>query len=101
MIPYKKAAHRREEILEVACTLAEESHFNRIRRHHLVDACGTAAGNISRVMGSMEQMRALLIEFAIENNRSQVIAQAIIDRHPSVAHLNQLERGKVFKLAVL
>lgn len=87
MNTYKKAAERREQILSVACELAEETHYSKVRRHHLVERCDTAAGNVSRVMGSMEEMRTRLIEYAIENGRLTVVAQAIIDKHPAVKHL--------------
>lgn len=95
MTIYQKAADRREQILKAACELAEETHYSRVRRHHLVERCDTAAGNVSRVMGSMDQMRTRLIEYALEHNRDVVIAQAIIDKHPSVNHLDSGRRGQI------
>jgi len=92
MITYKKSAERREQILNAACKLAEESHYNNVRRHHLVTHCETAAGNISRVMGSMKEMRTQLIEYALFHDRSIVIAQAITDKHPAVDHLDVTQR---------
>ena len=92
MITYKKSADRREQILKAACKMAEETHYSNVRRHHLVAHCETAAGNISRVMGSMKEMRTQLIEYALFHDRSTVIAQAIIDKHPAVDHLDINER---------
>lgn len=100
MTIYKKAAERREDILTVACDLAETSHYRRVRRSQLVERCGTAAGNISRVMGSMETMRSLLIDFALRNNRPKVVAQAILDNHPAVSHLAAAERSEFLAGAV-
>ncbi len=95
MSKYKKAAERRWLILQVACKLAEETHYSRVRRHHLVKRCGTAAGNISRVMGSMEEMRTAVIEYALVNNRNIIIAQAIMDKHPAVDHLDTVDRAEI------
>jgi len=75
MSTYKKAAERREQILKIACE--------------------TAAGNVSRVVGSMEEMRTLLIEYALQNDREVIIAQAIIDKHPAVDHLCADRRGQI------
>ena len=86
---YVKAPQRREQLLETACKLAEATHYREIRRHHLVEHGGTAAGNVSRVLGSMDEMRDKLIQYAIDNGRHAVVAQAIIDKHPLVAHLDQ------------
>lgn len=95
MTTYKKAAERRWLILQVACKLAEETHYSKVRRHHLVKRCGTAAGNISRIMGSMDEMRTAVIQYALSNNRDIIVAQAIIDKHPSVADLEQSERARI------
>ena len=95
MTTYKKAAERRWLILQVACKLAEKTHYSKVRRHHLVKPCGTAAGNISRIMGSMEEMRTAVIEYALVNDRNIIIAQAIIDKHPSVADLEPFDRARV------
>lgn len=100
MNTYKKAAERREQILQVACELAEETHYSKVRRHHLVDRCETAAGNVSRVMGSMEEMRTRLIEYALQHGRDVVVAQAIIDKHPAVSHLDTERRGQILAAAV-
>jgi len=95
MSKYKKAAERRWLILQVACKLAEETHYSKVRRHHLVKRCGTAAGNISRIMGSMEQMRTAVIQYALDNNRNIIIAQAIMDKHPAVDHLDTVDRAEI------
>ena len=95
MITYRKAADRREQITRTACELAEEIHYTNVRRHHLVDRCDTAAGNISRVMGSMDEVRTRLIEYALMNGRDTVVAQAIIDKHPSISHLGVQRRAQI------
>lgn len=93
-IPYKKASERRKQILETACQLAENSHYSKIRRHHLAEKCNTASGNISRVIGSMSDMRQAVIEYALDNGYDGVVAQAIVNKHPAVSHLATDERAK-------
>lgn len=97
MSTYTKAADRREHILEVACGLAESTHYREIRRHHLVEACGTAAGNITRVMGGMDGLRDLLVEFAIRHGRHHVVAQAIADKHPATLSLTSEQRAQALE----
>ena len=100
MSTYRKADDRREEILEAACELAEKDHYSRVRRHHLVEQCNTAAGNVSRIMGGMAEMRTRLIEYALLHGRDIVVAQAIIDKHPAVDHLTATQRKQMLVAVV-
>lgn len=94
MSAYQNAEKRRQQILTAACDLAEHMNYREIRRHHLAEACQTAAGNISRVMGGMESFRNQLIDYAMKNERNTIVAQAIIDRHPAVECLSANARRK-------
>ena len=89
---YKPTTERRLQLLEAACVLAEESNYRNIRRHHLSRACDTSDGNVSRVLGSMDDMRSALIDYAIKQCRHVVVAQAIIDRHPATDDISNEER---------
>lgn len=84
MTTYQKAEDRRTQILETACQMAEESHFSKIKLRELAVNCETVHGNVLRVMGSMSQLQTDLINYAIEQERHVVIAQAIMDKHPAV-----------------
>lgn len=92
MTLYKPTDERRNDILRIACGMAERGNYKLIRRDDLVSPCRTSAGNISRVMGNMDQFRTLLIEYALEHDRSKVIVQAIVDEHRSVEALTKKER---------
>jgi hypothetical protein len=83
MTIYTPTTERRQQLLEAACLLAEQGHYRDIRRHHLSAACDTSDGNVSRVLGDMDHMRSALIDYAMGNSRNTVVAQAIIDKHPS------------------
>lgn len=80
--------------------MAESGHYNKIRRHHLAEKCGTCSGNISRVMGSMDNMRKELIEYALENGRYLLVAQAIFGQHESVRDLTSKQKEKILKLSI-
>lgn len=98
MSKYQKSNDRRARTLKIACDLAEATHYQKIRRHHLAEACETSTGNISRVMGSMDEMRTLVIEYAIAHKRSTVVAQAIMDKHPAITDLTDHERRAVLEV---
>lgn len=100
MITYQKLADRRDQILDAACKLASQTHYTRVRRHHLAATCGTVPGNISRAMGSMDELREKVIKHALSNDIFPIIAQAIIDKHPAVAHLDSAERARVLSAVV-
>jgi len=92
---YIKAHERRRQLLQIACDLAEADHYRNIRRDDLVKAGETPAGNVSRIMGGMEGMRTALIQYALKNDRFTVIAQAILDKHPAVDHLDREQRSEI------
>ena len=96
---YKPTAERLQQLLEAACVLAEQSNYRNIRRHHLSAACSTSDGNVSRVMGSMNNMRSALIEYAIKEGRHIVVAQAIIDRHPATNDISNEDRVAILTKA--
>lgn len=87
MKTYIKTPERRDQLLAIACELAETTHFRQVSRGQLAERAGTATGNVSRVFGTMDQMRSDLIEYAITHKRLTVVAQAIIDKHPAVNDL--------------
>lgn len=87
-------------MIEAACILAENTHYKDIRRHQMVKLCNTAAGNISRVMGSMDELRTALIEHAIVNDKPVIVAQAILDKHPAITHLSKPERAVIMAAVV-
>lgn len=93
-----KTDQRRQQLLEVACDLAEQSHYLDIRRDQLAAAGSSSTGNVTRVLGPMEEMRDALIRFARKNKRYAVVAQAIVAKHPAVADLSERERMAVLRV---
>jgi len=87
-------------ILQVGCDLAEKTHYNNITRKTLARRCGTATGNISRIMGSMDELKRDVIKYALANDREVVIAQAIMSKHPAISHLSNNFRREVLIAAL-
>jgi hypothetical protein len=89
---YKPKNERRDDILRIACGIAERGNYKNIRRDDLVFSCKTSAGNITRIFGGMDSLRNYLIEYAILNNRSVVVGQAIVDRHPLTLNIPTIDK---------
>lgn len=100
MNTYMTAADRRKDILQIACGMAEVTHYKDIRLEKLAKECGTVKGNIIRLMDTMENFRTLLIGYALYHGRDAIIAQAIIDRHPVVNHLDTECRKRILAAMV-
>ncbi len=99
MTIYTPTTERRQQLLEAACVLAESTHYRDVRRHHLSRACDTSDGNVSRVLGDMDQMRHDLVLYAMKQERFTVVAQAIIDKHPATVDIPQDERIAILTVA--
>jgi hypothetical protein len=99
MTIYTPTTERRQQLLEAACLLAEQGHYRDIRRHHLSAACSTSDGNVSRVLGDMDMMRSALIDYAVMHGRHAVVAQAIIDKHPSINGIPHDEKVAILSTA--
>lgn len=92
MTTYLKTADRRQQLLSLACNLAVKTHYRQVRRNFLADLAETATGNVSRVFGTMDDLRTAIVDHAISEGIQEIIAQAIIDKHPSVKQLTNDER---------
>jgi len=68
---------RRNQILAVALKLAESDHYQSITREQIAFKADTATGTISRVFGSMVDLRDAIIERAVEEECLAVIGQGI------------------------
>lgn len=68
---------RREQILAAALSLATSHHYLAVTRDEIADAVGTATGNVSRIFGTMGQLRNELLRYAVAVECLPVIAQAV------------------------
>ena len=97
---YMKTPERKAQISQVACQLAAETHYTKVRRHHVAERCGTAPANISRVVGSMNELREVIARQALHEMNNTVLAQLITDRHPSVVDLNTDTKQRILMESV-
>lgn len=94
VMEYKKIRVRRKEILERACDVASSKHYRSISRQELAELGETVPGNVSRIMGSMEGFRDLIVDYAIKNNKSHVVGQAIQEGHSLTQSMSGKEKKK-------
>lgn len=94
---YRKIADSRRDIIVTAWNMARVSHYRDLRRDEIAASLNISASNITRVIGDMDVLRTLVIGYAIDANDHKVVAQAIIDGHPAISHLNQKQRRKALK----
>lgn len=75
---------RKNEILEAATQLAREDHYQRIQRAGVAQRAGCGAGTINLYFGDMEGLRDAVVRHAVEIEDTDIIAQAIVSKHPAV-----------------
>ena len=85
---YKKKSERRKEILTAASQLARDKLFTLLTRAEIAEAADMVPANVSRVMGTMSDLRDDLIEYAINNTDYNLIAQAIVAKHRHAAGIS-------------
>ena len=95
MKKYIKADVRREKIVKIACRMANSSNYKNVRRDSLALACKMSTGNLTRIIGSMDHLRTMIIEYALTNGDDNIVAQAIVDNHPAIKDLSYNKRKKI------
>jgi hypothetical protein len=97
---YKRLTVRRLEILDAACDIAKEVHYRSIKREELAKVGGTAEGNISKIMGGMENFKVMIVKYAIKKEKVEVIAQAIMERNPQVEGFSKAKKIRYLLSAI-
>jgi len=99
-IEYKKLTVRRREILGLACELTKERHYNTIKRSDLAELGKTSTGNVSRIMGGMDEFKNHLIQYAVKHDHHSVIAQAISENHPLIQGFSNSKKKRHLVAAI-
>lgn len=74
------AAKRR--ILDAALELAQEQRYDTISRGDVAGRATVATGSVSYYFSDMDGLRDAVVAEAIAQGCWQVVAQALVDRHP-------------------
>lgn len=78
------AAKRR--ILDAALELAQEKRYDTISRGDVASRATVATGSVSYYFSDMDGLRDAVVAEAIAQGCWQVVAQALVDRHPLVVN---------------
>lgn len=74
------AAKRR--ILDAALELSLEQRYDTISRGDVASRAVVATGSVSYYFNDMDGLRDAVVAEAIDQGAWQVVAQALVDRHP-------------------
>ena len=75
-------AYRQTSILEAAAHLAHGDGYQRITQSDISKAANVSHGLITHHFGSMENLRAQLMQWAIDNGDMRILAQGLATSHP-------------------
>lgn len=68
---------RRNEILEAAVTLSSENHYTTVTRLQIAIQAECAEGTVNRYFNTMEALRVAVLDYALEHELHEIIAQGI------------------------
>lgn len=80
-------------ILNTALKLATKSRYDRVTRQGIATAAHMAAGLINYYFGDMDTVRTELLKLAIQSERWDVVAPALMDKHPATADMTPDQRA--------
>lgn len=75
---------RKEQILSAAMQLARETHYHRVNRSDVAQRAGCGAGTVNLYFKDMEGLRDAVVLEAVATGDTDIIAQAIVSKHPAV-----------------
>lgn len=88
---------RKQHITEQGLTLARNGHYLLFTRGELAAACCVTPGVITAYFGGIDNVRGAVLELAIERKVIEVIAQALVQRDPLIANINDELKQKAIK----
>ena len=76
-----KPTERRAEVLEAAVRAAAAHGWQRMTRDDIARVAGTSPGLVSARLGTMEQLRDLVMREAVKREVLEVVAEGVVMRH--------------------
>ena len=76
-------SRRRQAIILGAIRVAKRVGYRNMTRRDVALAAGVADGSINHEFGTMQGLRDAVMADAVANERFDIIAQGIADRHPA------------------
>lgn len=97
--PSDKVYNRNRAVLVAAVALAERFGYRTITRQQVAAEAQVAVGSVNNAFGTMDGLRDAVMAYAVQNERSSIVAQGLSDRHP--AALNAPEGLRILAAASL
>lgn len=72
-------ALRKDQILNVAVTMATAVGYNKVTRDAVAEGAGVSMGLVTRYFGTMKNLRRDIMRFAIRNEVAEIIAQGLVN----------------------
>ena len=85
----------RARIVEAALGVASQHGLLGMTRDEVARRAGVAAGKVNYAVGSMEDLRNLVVERAVETAQWEIVGQALALRIPSAMVLDETVKSKV------
>jgi len=86
------ARSKKYDLLCIALKLARKHGYREVTREMIANSAGSAEGTVSFQLGTMKQMRRVIVRHAIRTNDNKIIAQAILAGDPLVKNLSDSKR---------
>ena len=88
----------RARIIDVALRLAERGGYDKITRADIADAAGISASLVTHHFGSMDRLRFQLMQCAVKEKRTKIIAQGLVGGSPTAKRASLKLRRRAAKL---
>ncbi len=93
-------AERRAAILAAAIVEAACAGYGKMTRDAIAERAGVAAGSINHEFGTIDKLRDEVMQNAVDNERLDIVAQGLADKHPiTLAAPDELRTRAVRALA--
>lgn len=76
-------AERRAAIMAAALVEASCAGYAKMTREAIAERAGVAVGSINHEFGKMDRLRDEVMQNAVDNERLDIIAQGLADKHPT------------------
>ena len=94
---YKRLKNDRpEQIIQAFITVAKRLHYNAVTRHQVAEEAGISNGLVTNYFnGSMRELRIAAVNYSIENDIYEIVAQSIVINDTPTANFTPVEKFNI------
>lgn len=90
--------HTRATLLDHALRISSHVGYNRVTREQLAKAAGMSEGQVSKLFGTMPQMRRAIMSAAVARGDLSIIAQGVAAKEPKAMALPEELKRRALEL---